>query len=983
VLNAALAAVVSLLLGVSPALGGNSWLSKARRVRPPAPEGFALQAAGDIGTTVFDVVISLYNSPAGDDDPTNDTGAEEQTEYEELVRFWADAVCEQSNQALKLGKVRFFRNGVQGSLADVVWNGSEWPRAAPSGFGVSGRSIIFGDVFPEGCGPGCDINFLDTAARREDGGYTLGHEFGHYVLGLYDEYVGSDPDETRIHFPQTGDTAVSPSIMNNQWRARAWGDFAWLNHSTSDNYEADTAQGRVYAESGWDVMIQPVGDDPKDGDRSSLAQRVRYTTLVGNEPGADDGWVVVGLPGTQGDCRSELEIIWMQDDIEMQLVIDRSGSMTGTPLANARQAAKTLVDEVDDGSTALGVVAFDTTPEQAQPIVAIPDPPGAVKSNIKAVIDTLTATGLTAMYDAAKLGLDNLQSYAAANATNAAQLVFLLSDGLDNRSSETQATVTAAYQTADVPLNTFAYGSFAPEGVLRSLAADTGGLFRATPTDLAEIQSALLASKAALTTSAGLVQDGLAVGSGQQGLLTFPVDGTLEELSLFANYRGLPGTVTLSVTGPTLPGGIPFACVPVSTEVSCSAVVDEATLVPGTWAVTVQNNSPSTVVVNVDVLATPRPVRTYDLVVSSLGGTEVTFPAPLIVTATLSQGLPITNAQVAAILTDPLGATSDLALNDEGLEGDAVAADGTYSAIVVPTEDGIYEIRVEASNPALTAEFTTGGFLPGHTASAAEDGTTPTPPPLPTIDEDLRRTASLQVLVSGVTGDDHPDTPPGTPLSPDNGDVDGRIEIPGDVDVFTVATTGLSSLTFRVTGLAHGMEPRLRILDEAGVELLSAVESDLVPDAEYLALSVAVDGNSMLSAEVSHASGETGLYQISAGARIVSDPALFVIDVKPDSEENVVNPRSRGVIPVAVMGSPIYDVSQIDAKSLSLGPGGAPAAHPRGGVLDHFDADGLLDYLNHFRTAKTGITNGDTNICLTGLVAGVPFAACDAIKTVP
>ena len=51
----------------------------------------------------------------------------------------------------------------------------------------------------------------------------------------------------------------------------------------------------------------------------------------------------------------------MQDDIEMQIVIDRSDSMSGDPIDNAKEAAKTLVDEVEDGNTALGVVAFNDT----------------------------------------------------------------------------------------------------------------------------------------------------------------------------------------------------------------------------------------------------------------------------------------------------------------------------------------------------------------------------------------------------------------------------------------------------------------------------------------------------------------------------------------------------------------------------------------------------------------------------------------------
>lgn len=983
-----LAGVFVLQSGFQSALAGSSWLSKARQVQRTGGGPVTLYAAGDSSTTVFDVVISLYNDPAGDDDPDNDTGAEEQTKHETIIRFWADAVCEQANQALKLGKVRIFRNGIQGSLADVVWNASEGPRASVSGFGVSGRSIIFGDVFPNGCGTGCDLNYL-SSTRREDGGYTLGHEFGHYILGLNDEYVGSDPAETRINFPQTGDTGVTPSIMNSQWNATTAtpNDFTWLNHSTQNNFQANTAQGRVYGESSWDVLIQVVADDPKDGARATLPQRVRYTALVGNEPDAGDGFVRVELPGAQADCRSELEIIWMSDQIELQVVIDRSGSMSGVPLANAKQAAKTLVDEVENGKTALGVVSFGTIADQNQPIVDIPDPPGTVKVDIKDVIDGLSAGGATAMFDGADLALVNLQSFAATNATNAAQLVFLLSDGLDNNSTETQASVTAAYQAADVALNTFAYGSFAPEGVLRELAEDTGGLFRASPTALAEIQSAFLAAKAALTSSAGIVQEGAGVPAGSSTSFPFAVDSTLQELSIFANYLGGLGDVDFSLSSPFGPVvGVSFVCTAVSGATSCSAVVDEVTLAAegtGDWSLVATNNMGSTVNVNVNILATPLPGRTFDVALAPLGGSAVIYPNPILVTATVSQDLPIADVMVSAMITDPAGTVSPINLVDTGQDGDGIAGDGTYSAIVDYTTNGIYTIKVRVDNEELTAQFTTDGFLPAHLGAPNIFGETADPPALPPIDEAFTRTASVQLFVSGVVPDDHPDAAPGTPVTPDNGDVPGRIELPGDPDVFTVATASFDFLTFRVTGLALGMEPRLRIFEQDGAtEIVSATIDQLVDGAAYLALAIPVDGNAELHAEVTHAAGGTGAYQFSAGDRIFSDPPLFEINIKPTTERNPINPRSRGKIPVVILGSEVYDVADIDVSTLAFGPGGAPAVHPVGGIFDDFDGDGLTDYLNHYQTSASGIAPSDEEACLSGEVGGVPFTACDAIRTV-
>jgi len=894
------------------AIAGGSWFSKARQKTQISEEFPATMAAGDIGTTVFDVVISLYNDPSGDDDPDNDTGAEEQTNYEEIIRFWADAIYEQSNGSLNIGKVRIFRNGIYGALADVVWNAAEWPSAAPSGFGVSGKHILFGDVFNA-------HNFLTD---HEDGGYTLGHEFGHYVLGLYDEYQGNVATHSAIYWPLSGDTPVQDSIMHSQWNAvtATGNDFRWLNHSTSDNYEANTGQGRAYGASGWEVMIQEVGDDPKDGARSTLAQRVRYTALVGHEPTAADNWMVLELPGEQNDARDELEIIWMQDDIEMQIVIDRSGSMSGDPFANAKQAAQTLVDDAENGHTALGVVSFDDVVNQNQPIVPIPDPPGTVKNDIKTVIGNLTVGGRTAMFDAAKLALDNLISYATTNSTNAAQLVFLLSDGLDNESTETQATVTAAYQAADVPLSTFAYGAFAPEGVLRNLAEDTGGLFRTTPTTLAEVQSAFLATKAALTSSAAVLQETGAVPATSTRSFDFAVDGTMQELSIFANYVGSSDDIDFSLTGESGPVSVNFDCTEVAGATACSAVVSQTALIAGgigEWALVATNNTGTSIDVNADILAIPLPVRTYDVVVSSMDGTEVTYPNPILLTATPSKGLPITGVNISATITDPNGTVTALTLVDTGQNGDGIADDGTYSAIVDYTMNGIYTIKVMVDNADQTARFTMEGFAPTH--SADENGEMPPAPVFPPITENFTRNASMQLVVSGVVPDDHPNLAPGTPVTPNNSDVPGRIEVSGDVDVFTVGTAGLDHLIFRVTGLALGMEPRLRILDEDGTtEIVAATINDLVNGEDYLALAVPVEGRTELHAEVSHANSGTGMYQFSAGKPILSDSLKVSVDIRPQSCPNPINTGIKGVLPVAILGTDDLDVTQIDPATVRL-----------------------------------------------------------------
>jgi hypothetical protein len=107
------------------------------------------------------------------------------------------------------------------------------------------------------------------------------------------------------------------------------------------------------------------------------------------------------------------------------------------------------------------------------------------------------------------------------------------------------------------------------------------------------------------------------------------------------------------------------------------------------------------------------------------------------------------------------------------------------------------------------------------------------------------------------------------------------------------------------------------------------------------------------------------------------------IDIKPWSDVNPVNPFSQGVIPVAILGSDVFDVADVDPTTLAFGPNEAAPKHAAGGHVKDVNDDGLMDLLSHYRTQDTGIAIGDTEACVTGETFDrMPFEGCDGIKTV-
>jgi CSLREA domain-containing protein len=104
------------------------------------------------------------------------------------------------------------------------------------------------------------------------------------------------------------------------------------------------------------------------------------------------------------------------------------------------------------------------------------------------------------------------------------------------------------------------------------------------------------------------------------------------------------------------------------------------------------------------------------------------------------------------------------------------------------------------------------------------------------------------------------------------------------------------------------------------------------------------------------------------------------IDIDPHHGLNLIYPRSKGLVWVAVLSESDFDPSQIQISTVRFGPDGAtPVRHK----IRDINRDGIGDLLLLFKIRATGIACGDTEETLTGeTVDGLRFSGTDSVKTI-
>ncbi len=102
------------------------------------------------------------------------------------------------------------------------------------------------------------------------------------------------------------------------------------------------------------------------------------------------------------------------------------------------------------------------------------------------------------------------------------------------------------------------------------------------------------------------------------------------------------------------------------------------------------------------------------------------------------------------------------------------------------------------------------------------------------------------------------------------------------------------------------------------------------------------------------------------------------IDIKPGSNLNSINLRSKGVVPVAVFTI----LGGLDAGTIDPGTVLFAGTGPVRSTLEDVDEDGDMDMLFHFKTQYLNLEEGSTEATLTGTADGVGIELTDTVRIV-
>ena len=276
----------------------------------------------------------------------------------------------------------------------------------------------------------------------------------------YSSLSDTDPENLRCISP----TATDSCLMNGPKNGQT--EFCWSgNHVgsyTANGITHKNEQDHFRGQSCWDTMVARVNQ--KYG--------LNWTAPTANP-----------VSSTTGHDKITVEVI--QDLERLILCIDESGSMDGEKINYAMSGARLFVDLADIGDKdiysgskvvpapgeSVGVVSFTSSASVLYPLTEMENE--TTKASAQNAVNGLSANDGTGIGAGLQQSLQMFEG-AGAKSPGVGEHIVLLSDGV---SGDDPSAAVASLKARKVPVYTIGLGSDVDEGVIRSIASETGGSY--------------------------------------------------------------------------------------------------------------------------------------------------------------------------------------------------------------------------------------------------------------------------------------------------------------------------------------------------------------------------------------------------------------------------------------------------------------------------------------------------------------------------
>jgi Ca-activated chloride channel family protein len=152
-----------------------------------------------------------------------------------------------------------------------------------------------------------------------------------------------------------------------------------------------------------------------------FGQELEFTSIL-EQPVLESGetqrtYIKVGIKGYETDGSID------RPPVNVAIVLDRSGSMSGDKIRQAKEAAKYAVDLLGPQDI-LSIITYESTVDVLMPATRVAD-----KNRVKSLIDEIQIAGSTALFAGVSKGAEELRKFLDRDRVNR---IILLSDGIAN-----------------------------------------------------------------------------------------------------------------------------------------------------------------------------------------------------------------------------------------------------------------------------------------------------------------------------------------------------------------------------------------------------------------------------------------------------------------------------------------------------------------------------------------------------------------------